>query len=625
MRRVRELRKKLGNSEEAARYGVLVDRYLPAIQTIAYLSLTSPEAIGHTYVLSRELSSLQESALDPLDVIASPEEIGQALANIVEQAAALQMAFEVVRQAIEVSDTGETTELAAVRDVLDTLVPGLSLLRHVTAGTRSLVTMAEAIETAGFLTEEFGQIAGAALDQAQQELTLAREEVTSLQELLSLQGIDAESFLPSVGFGSDNDSTVSISTTERLEVQLDEAISATKFLRSFLGFEEPRTYLLLAQNQQEIRASGGFIGVAVEVTVDKGELSEPVYQNSVTVDREPYTDNPTPPEGLFWYLWMGRLLFRDANWHPHFPSTAARVAEIYRMGQDIQVDGVITTSKLLAWDLVELFGDIKVPEVEEVLTRQTTVAYTEGELPYVCLARHDTDNTKRCFDEDLFFALNDKLTATAIPSPLRRRLVDLVKKYLDRKNILVHVFPPIDDSFLWERGWNGAVPLVDHDYLMIVDSSLPGHSNASVQRSWEYRVSLSSNQPVEAQLRLRYDNLEEPKDEICNQFAWLAYHCYWNYFRVYISPLADRIQLPPVPLHEGSAKLIWGYPDADSASVVPNSDTRRLTELGGFIAVEPGSATTVPIQYHLKPGILRPTAPGVYEYRLLVQKQPGVD
>ena len=171
------------------------------------------------------------------------------------------------------------------------------------------------------------------------------------------------------------------------------------------------------------------------------------------------------------------------------------------------------------------------------------------------------------------------------------------------------------------------VPAVDHDYLMVVDSSLPGHSTAGVQRSWEYSVVLDPGQPVEAQLRLRYENTDPPREEVCRQYAWELYRRYWNYFRLYVSPLAQRIDMPPVPLHPGALKLIWGYPDADSSSIVPNADTgpSRLTELGGYLAVEPGSVTTVPVRYQLPVEVLRPTGPGIYEYRLLVQKQPGVD
>ena len=258
LRRVAELRKRLGSTERGARYGVLIDRYLPALQTVAYLSRTSPGVIGHTYALSRELSLLRELAADPLDVIASPEGIGEILENIAEQATSLEAEFEVVRKATSIRGADDAEELDAVRDVLDTLGPGVTLLRHVTAGTRSLVAMADAVESKGFLSRDFGTAAGAALDEALRELSLARQETDSLQRLLSVQGIDVETFLPSVGFGADSD--VSISTTERVELLLDEALRVTKFLRSFLGYERPMTYLLLGQNQKEIRATGGSSG-----------------------------------------------------------------------------------------------------------------------------------------------------------------------------------------------------------------------------------------------------------------------------------------------------------------------------------------------------------------------------
>ena len=205
--------------------------------------------------------------------------------------------------------------------------------------------------------------------------------------------------------------------------------------------------------------------------------------------------------------------------------------------------------------------------------------------------------------------------------------MELIQEHLDKKNVLVHVFPPMDDRLLREWDWNGAMPVVDHDFLMVVDSSLPGHSNAAVERSWQYRVSLDPGQPMQAQLWLRYFNRGEPKDEVCRQDAWDVYRCYWNYFRVYVSSSASEIEMPPVPLHEGSLKLIWGYPDPDSASIVPRSDVgpARLTELGGYIAVEPGSSMSVPIAYRLPPTMIRSTDPGVFEYRLLVQKQPGMD
>ena len=151
---------------------MLVDRYLPAIQTVAYLSRVSPQAIGHTYVLSRELTAIQTLAEDPLDVFANPQGTSESLANIEAQAIALEIAFAEVRQATQAFGGEELPELESVRDVLDILGPGITVLRHVTAGTRSLVTMTEAMDTSGFLSQEFGSVAGIALQQAQEELRI---------------------------------------------------------------------------------------------------------------------------------------------------------------------------------------------------------------------------------------------------------------------------------------------------------------------------------------------------------------------------------------------------------------------------------------------------------------------
>ena len=139
-----------------------------------------------------------------------------------------------------------------------------------------------------------------------------------------------------------------------------------------------------------------------------------------------------PPEGVYWYLWMDRLLFRDANWNPHFPDSAAKVAEIFELAQGVKVDGVITSSKKMAHELVALFGDITVPGVEGPLTKELSSEYSEGIRIYQCLPRHISARGKRCFDEDLFFALKDRMTSQ-YPPDLRRSIIGLLKDQLTRR------------------------------------------------------------------------------------------------------------------------------------------------------------------------------------------------
>ena len=78
----------------------------------------------------------------------------------------------------------------------------------------------------------------------------------------------------------------------------------------------------------------GTVGGCVRMNAGtrEGELKDIHYLESTDVDHLPYEENPAPPEGIFWYLWMGRLLFRDSNWNPHFPDAALQVTELYHEG-----------------------------------------------------------------------------------------------------------------------------------------------------------------------------------------------------------------------------------------------------------------------------------------------------
>ncbi len=621
LHRVTKLRQRMAELDVVNRYGSLIDRYLPPIDTLIYLMRTSPQLLGRSYVLTRDLSSLGTRALDPLEAVANPQELSQTLQHITQQSLALESELGVVRRAKEAEGALENE---STLDTLKVMEQGARTLRHFIAGIRGLIVTAEAASTEGFLSEKFGSIGGKELKQAQQELEIAQGEMAALQSLLGENGATTSFLSLSV---LENERDAPTSAVDRLDLLLEQSIDTTRFLWTFLGFEGPRRYLLLGQNQNEIRATGGFIGVAVEVTLDEGILTNLVYHDSTTVDPQPLSLNPPPPDGLYWYLWHDRMLFRDANWNPHFPAAAAKIAEIYRLGQGVQVDGVITGTKALTLDIVDVIGDMRVPGAADVLSRERAEAYAEGFLPYPCQPHHSSDRGKRCFDEDLFFQLNDRLTA-GNPAKLRQELVKLFQTHLDRRNIFVHVFDPLEGNFLWEREWNGAITPVDHDFLMVIDSSLPGHAVIQIRRSWEYRVSLDLVQPMKAQLRLRYHHATEPRQDVClqSEAAGLE-NCYWNFFRVYIPQMAQDIQMPEVPLPTGSEKLIWGYTDADSASVTHNADIgpAALAELSGYIVVEPGSMTTIPIQYQLPPQLLRSIGAGIYEYRLLVQKQPGID
>jgi len=386
LEKARQLRGKLGPEGLDSRYASLLDRYLSQLQTFTYISRDRPSIIGRGYQLNLELSEVSDLVADPLEVLVSASRFNATFAKIIEDSRDLSMELQrLERETQEKLFSSEETR----HDILETIrlvERGSRLLEQSTIGAQGLLGLARAMEDHGLFSEEFASAARTSLEQAETGLASAQAEAEALRSLLDEHG--SRQAQAALGFGVADFFTPR--SLDQMDQVLERALASTRFLKGFLGFLGPRSYLLLAQNQQEIRASGGFIGSVVLVKFDQGELIDLVLLDSTTVDFLPptYPNNPPPPKPLYWYLWMERLLFRDANWSPHLPTSAALVADIYRLGQGVQVDGVITGSKKLLVEMVELLGDIRVPDLPDPLTREIAQAYTDGALPYDCSERH---------------------------------------------------------------------------------------------------------------------------------------------------------------------------------------------------------------------------------------------
>src|SRR5205085_6348840 len=88
-----------------------------------------------------------------------------------------------------------------------------------------------------------------------------------------------------------------------------------------LGANTPQQYLMLAQNNDELRPTGGFISAVGVVKVDRGELSVEWFRDSFAVDDLSINHSPAPAP-LEKYMWAEQWLLRDSNWYADFPTSA---------------------------------------------------------------------------------------------------------------------------------------------------------------------------------------------------------------------------------------------------------------------------------------------------------------
>ena len=109
-----------------------------------------------------------------------------------------------------------------------------------------------------------------------------------------------------------------------------------------LGNDGIRTYLLIGQSADELRATGGFVSSVWTVTLQDGVLLNIKYTDAVRVDDWERIDYyPKAPPGLDEHMNAWVWLLRDVSWDPDFPTTAQTTADIFELGQRQKVDGVI--------------------------------------------------------------------------------------------------------------------------------------------------------------------------------------------------------------------------------------------------------------------------------------------
>lgn len=137
-------------------------------------------------------------------------------------------------------------------------------------------------------------------------------------------------------------------------------------LPDILGYDRPKTYMVLLQNNMELRPTGGFIGSFALLTFSKGELIDNTVYDVYTADGQ-LKGYITPPGPIEEHLGEASWTLRDANWDPAFPKTAERVEWFLDKSLDREVDGVIGVNLEVAKKYLEVLGPLKLPDFGDTI------------------------------------------------------------------------------------------------------------------------------------------------------------------------------------------------------------------------------------------------------------------
>src|SRR4051812_24084293 len=149
-------------------------------------------------------------------------------------------------------------------------------------------------------------------------------------------------------------------------------VQMAPLIPDLLGFTKPKSYLLLVQNNQELRATGGFITAVGKLTVANGRITSINFVDSFNIAPN-NVDHPLAPDPLKRFMDIPILFLRDANWSPDFPTSARMASSIYAQDTGVQVDGVITIDLRAVQFLVGALAPLQIPGSDVPLTADNVI------------------------------------------------------------------------------------------------------------------------------------------------------------------------------------------------------------------------------------------------------------
>ncbi|MCS7261121.1 MAG: DUF4012 domain-containing protein, partial [Anaerolineae bacterium] len=396
---------------------------------------------------------------------------------------------------------------------------------------------------------------------------------------------------------------------------------------ALLGDDGPRHYLLLAQNEDEQRPTGGFISAAGLITLDRGRITALRFDDSYAVDdlTKPY---PEPPEVLRRTMLAELWLFRDTNWSPDFPTSARIAADFYTYGRGVAVDGVVAFDQKALQYLLEGLGPVTISGTGETIHADNVIA---------ALRVHWAPGPGQ--QQDAAWWVQRKFFIGKLAEAMRRKfesnsldwiaLAGALERALGEKHLLLYSPQPEVAGILNRAGWDGSVRPWEGDYLMVVDANV-GFNKASalVTRQVEHTVALDAAGGAEIHTRLTYYHTGRP-GAICRPetrydpiYEQMMQRCLWNYVRLYLPAQAVIVATPRrvVPAEE----MLSGEATGGEVDITPGEGDKQ--SLGLLFVLPPGENATLEYRYRLPNGtVVHRVAADTWQYDLLVQKQPGSD
>lgn len=364
-----------------------------------------------------------------------------------------------------------------------------------------------------------------------------------------------------------------------------------------------KRYMIIMQNDKEIRPTGGFMTNYATFKITNGLLdsdftSKDMYSVDLTLDQiDAYTDFPDPPAPYGSLLKVERWYARDTNYSPDFVTSMDEFLSYYNWAGRINpaeikpVDGIFAIDTNVIAELLEVTGPVTVNGT--TYTRENVVLELEK---VASLALAEQANRKRVLGDLMQGML---INVFESDSNLWPKLIDKGIDLANRKHISVYVFDEEAQALLDYYGFGGRIKEnVDGDYSMVVSTNLGGDkTNWFTEKQVEHTLEKDGDKWIRTvKIKYQYTEPDSTYSAFVKRFR--------DWVRVYAPVGSELISV------EGSEAEAYNLSDQE----------RNKVWFSGYLELGPGESKEITFKYYVPPEVI-----GEKTYKLNIQKQSGID
>lgn len=446
------------------------------------------------------------------------------------------------------------------------------------------------------------------IDEVVKDLELAKKEVDA---------INPNRYPSFIIGGKINQQMVQLrSMTDQGVSLLAEARPLIKILPSLLGDPEEKKYLVLFQNDSELRPTGGFITAYAIFRLDKGVVHVDTSSDIYNLDNT-LSNKPKAPEPILKYLpKVITLNLRDSNLSPDFIESMQTFNSLYKNARGkVDVDGIIALDTHVLVSMIKILDD----EVYAGGIRFTSKIDKRCDCPQVIYELERLISTPLSIDIRYtnlaaVQAQRKDILGTLIYSIMEKALKSSPKKYwgplmqdmitqIDQKHVLFYLYDKDAQAGVEALNAAGRIKAFDGDYFHINEANFGGQkANLFVKESVSQQIEVAGDGVVTKTITINYKNPYPPSDCNLERGDMCLNAPLRNWVRVY-APAGSKLLES-----KGSEVKVTSYEELGK------------TVFDGFLVVRPLGAATYTLKYTL-PFKLKKGSPLPF----LIQKQPGTN